>query len=147
MNSLNPFTDNFTTDQKYMNEVSDIELKKVIADFLEQGHVENIIAMYRHEPRYYEWTGEILDDERFAVRIGVSVLFEELKRLEPEMTRRAIPSLTALLQSDSANIRGEAVSVLGIIGGQEATDHIRAMAQDPNPQVREMVDLVLEELV
>lgn len=129
-----------------MTEVSDAELKQVIADFLELGHVENIIAMYRHEPRYYEWTGEILDDERFAVRIGVSVLFEELKKLEPEKTRLAVPSLAALLESESANIRGEAISVLGIIGSAEATSHIRNMENDPSPQVREVVDLVLEEI-
>ncbi|WP_136795643.1 HEAT repeat domain-containing protein [Desulfosediminicola ganghwensis] len=128
-----------------MNEVDDAELKKVMADFLELGHVENIIAMYRHDPRYYDWTGEILDDERFAVRIGVSVLFEELTRLEPEQTQRAVPSLAVLLQSESANIRGEAIGVLGIIGGEKAISQIRAMENDPSPQVREMVDLVLEE--
>ncbi|WP_419175720.1 HEAT repeat domain-containing protein [Desulfosediminicola sp.] len=128
-----------------MNEVDDAELKKVMADFLELGHVENIIAMYRHDPRYYDWTGEILDDERFAVRVGVSVLFEELTRLEPEQTQRAVPSLAVLLQSESANIRGEAIGVLGIIGGEKAISQIRAMENDPSPQVREMVDLVLEE--
>ena len=37
--------------------VSNQELKKVIADFLDMGHVENIVAMFRHEPRYYAWTG------------------------------------------------------------------------------------------
>ena len=130
-----------------MNEVDDAELKKVMADFLELGHVENIIAMYRHDPRYYDWTGEILDDERFAVRVGVSVLFEELTRLEPAKTQRAVPSLAVLLQSESANIRGEAIGVLGIIGGNKAISQIRAMENDPSPQVREMVDLVLEESV
>ena len=60
------------------NEVSDQELKRVIADFLDQGHVENIVAMFRREPKYYSWTGEILSDERFNVRLGISVLFEEL---------------------------------------------------------------------
>ena len=61
------------------NEVSDQELKKVIADFLDQGHVENIVAMFRREPKYYNWIGDILRDERFSVRLGVSVLFEELQ--------------------------------------------------------------------
>lgn len=126
--------------------VSDEELKKVIADFLEMGHVDNIIAMFRKEPLYYSWTGELLDDERFAVRIGVSVLFEELKALQPDKLPLAIPSLLPLLQSDSPNIRGEAVSLLGIIASPEAVSHIRHMATDSSPQVREMVELVLEEL-
>ena len=37
-------------------EVSDTELKQVIADFLDQGHVDNIVAMFRREEKYYGWT-------------------------------------------------------------------------------------------
>lgn len=129
-----------------MTEVSDIELKKVIADFLEMGHVENIVAMFRREPKYYTWTGEILDDERFAVRVGISVLFEELYKIQPEKLHLAIPSLTQTLKSETATIRGDAIGVLGIIATPEAVSHIQRMSNDPNPQVREMVEIVLEEL-
>lgn len=130
-----------------MQTVSDQELKIVIGDFLEMGHVDNIIAMFRQEPSYYAWTGEILDDERFAVRVGVAVLFEELKKIQPENLVLALPSLLPLLQSDSANIRGEAIGILGIIGTTEAISHIHSMASDPSPQVQEMVELVLEEIL
>jgi HEAT repeat protein len=100
--------------------------------------------MFRRDPRYYAWTGEILDDERFNVRLGVSVLFEELQPLQPERLVLAIPSLALLLQSASALIRGEAINVLGIIGTDEATTLVRQMLDDPSPQVREMAELVLE---
>lgn len=125
--------------------VSDEELKKVIADFLEMGHVENIVSMFKRYPQYYSWTGELLDDERLAVRLGVSILFEELKEIQPDMVHLAIPSLELLLTSDSALIRGETVGLLGIIGTQSAFQLIRSMESDPNPQVREMVNLALEE--
>ena len=128
-----------------MDQVSDEELKKVIKDFLDMGHVENIAAMFRHDPRYFAWTGEILDDERFNVRLGVSVLFEELQPLQPERLELAIPSLTRLLQSPSALLRGEAICVLGIIGTEKAIKFVREMLGDPSPQVREMAELVLEE--
>ncbi|RPH40529.1 MAG: HEAT repeat domain-containing protein [Desulfobulbaceae bacterium] len=128
-----------------MNQVSDGELKKVIADFLEMGHVENIIAMFRREPLYYNWVGEILDDERFSVRLGISVLFEELKRLQPERLVLAIPSLTRVLTHESSLLRGEAVGLLGIIGTHEAIELVQAMRGDPNPQVREMVEMILED--
>ncbi len=127
-----------------MDYVSDDELKKVIKDFLEMGHVDNIIAMFRKESRYYAWTGDILNDERFNVRLGVSVLFEELRSLQPEKLELAIPSLADLLQQESALIRGEAVSVLGIIGTDEALAIVRQMRDDSSPQVREMVELVSE---
>lgn len=127
------------------SEVSDQELKKVIADFLDQGHVENIVAMFRREPHYYSWIGEILSDERFSVRLGVSVLFEELQARQPDKLPLAIPSLVRLLKSDQPLLRGEAVSVLGIIGTEQAMAEISRLADDPNAQVREMVQLVLTE--
>ncbi len=126
------------------NEVSDLELKKVIADFLDQGHVENIVAMFRREPKYYEWTGEILNDERFSVRLGISVLFEELQAIQPDKLVLAIPSLVKLLHIEDPLLRGEAVSLLGIIGTKEAMVQILRLQNDPSPQVREMVQLILE---
>ena len=129
-----------------MKDVSDTELKKVIGDFLEMGHVENIVAMFRREPAYYGWTGELLNDERFAVRVGVAVLFEELKKIQPDKVGLAVPSLAKLLHSESPTMRGEAVGVLGLIGSDEAIAHVQATSSDPNPQVREMVAMVLEEL-
>jgi HEAT repeat protein len=128
-----------------MDQVSDEELKKVIADFLEMGFVDNIIAMFRREPRYYSWTGEILADERFAVRLGISVLFEELKALQPDKLALAIPSLRLLLDHREPLYRGEAIGILGIIGTADAIELIRSRHSDPNPQVREMVDIVLDE--
>lgn len=129
-----------------MTEVSDRELLSVIKDFLEMGHVENIAAMFRSEPKYLQWTGAILDDERFNVRLGVSVLFEELKTGEGVQLEQAIPSLITLLASEKPHIRGEAVSVLGIIATPEAKELIRKMRRDSNPQVLEITEDILQEL-
>jgi HEAT repeat protein len=126
--------------------VSDEDLKKVIADFLDMGHVENIVAMFHHEPLYYQWTGDILRDERFNVRLGVAILFEELKSTEPEKLSLAVPSVAELLLAPQPLLRGEAISLLGIIGGPAALALIKGLASDPDPQVREMVTLVLEDL-
>ena len=127
------------------NQVSEGELKRVIADFLDKGHIENIVAMFRREPMYYLWTGELLTDERFSVRLGISVLFEELHKLQPERLSLAVPSLAAVLNSSEPLYRGEAISILGIIGSAEALDHVRTLIDDPSPQVREMVQIVLDE--
>ncbi len=126
-------------------EVSDQELKKVIGDFLEMGHVENIVAMFRRHPKYYDWTGELLDDDRFNVRLGLSILFEDLMNLQPEQTTLAIPSLLRMLENDSPLLRGEATSILGIIGTDEALSHVQVMLQDDSPQVREVATMILEE--
>ena len=126
--------------------VSDSELKKVIADFLEMGHVENIFEMFKREPLYYGWVGEILNDERFNVRLGISVLFEELKEKFPRDIALAISSLEHEMKNGQAFVRGEAVSVLGIIGTEQAVEIVKKALQDSSPQVVEVAKDVLEEL-
>lgn len=129
-----------------MNEVSDRDLLLVIKDFLEMGHVDNIVAMFHREPRYFAWTGSILEDARFTVRLGVSVLFEALKERRPEYLELAVPSLLPLLDSEDPLLRGEAVSILGIIGTPSVRVHIEAMTSDRHPQVAEVALDVLAEL-
>ena len=124
----------------------DEELLNVIKDFLEMGHVDNIVAMFHRNHQYYSWTGAILDDERFNVRLGVSVLFEELRKREPEALDRARPSLLPLLRSEKPHIRGEAVSILGIIGSEAACEAIKPMLRDEQSQVREISADILTEL-
>jgi hypothetical protein len=124
-------------------EVSDEELKKVIGDFLELGHVENIAAMFRQEPAYYGLTGELLRDGRYMVRVGLAVLFEELSISRPAEVRQAIPSLLPLLREADPNLRGEAANLLGIIGGQEVMEHLRPLLADPDPQVAEIARDIL----
>ena len=130
---------------KKNHDVSDEELKKVIADFLEMGHIENITSMFRQDSRYYAWSGDLLRDERFNVRLGMAVLFEELKEIQPQTLVQALPSLLPLLEDGNPLLRGEAVSLLALIGTPEALQHVEKMHSDPSPQVREMVKLVLSE--
>lgn len=125
------------------DQVSDNELLKVIADFLEMGHVENIVAMFKQDVRYYEWTGPLLTDERFAVRLGVSVLFEHLVHERPQDVARAIPSLALQLKSQQPWIRGEAINVLGIIGNEKALSLVATMLSDNSPQVVEVARDIL----
>lgn len=124
----------------------DEDVLRVVKDFLEMGHVDNIVAMFHRNHEYYQWTGAILDDERFNVRLGVSVLFEELKKRAPEELERAVSSLLPLLKSEKPHIRGEAVSVLGIIGSKGAFDAIKTMLHDKQPQICEIAADILAEL-
>ncbi|MBU0482935.1 MAG: HEAT repeat domain-containing protein [Proteobacteria bacterium] len=115
------------------------DLLPVIGDFLEMGHVENIVAMFKQDVALYGLTGELLRDERFMVRLGVAVLFEELAMLRPEEIPLAIPSLLPLLNDPTPYIRGEACNLLGIIATDQARLHLAGMQNDPDPQVREIV--------
>ncbi len=127
------------------DQVSDEEMVQVIADFLEQGLVANIVSMFKADPSYYPLVGEILKDERFAVRIGVSVLFEELKEERPHEVVLALSALTPLLaKTTPAYVRGEAVSIVGIIGGGAALELLRPLVNDDDPQVSEIARDYLE---
>ncbi len=125
--------------------VSDAELLQVMADFLNMGHVENIVAMYRQDNRYYDWTGDLLTDERFAVRLGVSVLFEYLVEEDSDNVALAVPSLTRQLGNEKSWVRGEAASVLGIIGSPEALARVETMLDDPDDQVVEVARDILQQ--
>lgn len=119
--------------------VSDDELVQVITDFLAMGHVDNIVAMFRQDHGYYQWTGRLVIDSRYAVRLGVAVLFEQLKMLEPETVALAVPSLAGQLDHAEAWVRGEAANLLGIIGTTEALASIQTLRNDPSRQVVEIV--------
>jgi len=119
------------------------ELVKVIADFLEMGHVENIVAMFKQDPSCYALTGLLIQDERFMVRIGVAVLTEEMTALRPDEVELAIPSLVPLLTNLTPYVRGEAANLLGIIGTEKALAAIALLRNDPDPQVQEIVSDVL----
>ena len=117
----------------------DRELLKVIGDFLEQGLAGNIAAMYRQDPRLHRLTGELLRDERFMVRMGVAVLYEELAATRPAELPLAIPNLPPLLTDQVAYVRGEACTILGLINTEAARELLKSLAADDDPQVREIV--------
>jgi hypothetical protein len=122
-----------------------IDLLQVIGDFLELGHVENIVAMYRQDTGLYNLTGDLVRDERFAVRLGTAVLFEELVLVQPDETALAIPSLLPLLQEENPLLRGEAATILGIIGSAEALQPLLPLREDPDPRVREIINDILNQ--
>ena len=119
------------------------ELVRTITDFLEMGHLDNIIAMFKQDLSCYALTGYLVHDERFRVRIGVAVLLEELKDQRPVEVELAVPHLTPLLDSHTSHIRGEAANLLGIIGTVEALEGIKCLRNDPDQQVREIVADIL----
>jgi hypothetical protein len=118
---------------------SDQEMVAVIADFLEQGLADNISSMFKMEPTYYHLVGELLKDERFAVRMGIVLVFEELRAAGVEEVVLAVPGLKPLLARETpAYIRGEAVTLLGMIGTEESLGLLVPLVDDDDPQVAEI---------
>ncbi len=122
-----------------MDQVSDEELIKTIAEFVEAGHVENIMAMFRQDSTSFRFCGELLKDERFMVRMGVVLLFEQLAMEDSNQVALALPSLKPLLAHEEAYVRGEAVTVLTIIDTPEVKELLTPLLADPEAQIREIV--------
>ena len=119
------------------------EMIQTIADFIELGHVENIVSMFKQEKDYYQYTGQLIRDERFMVRMGLAVLFEELAVARPQDVLLAVPSLLPVLQEEKPYLRGDAATLLGIIGTEEAREQIRKLLNDPDAQVKEIAEDIL----
>ena len=121
------------------------ELKQMIADYMEQGFLSNIIAMFKSDLSLYELVGTLLSDERFRVRMGMTALIEELHKTRPDEVRKALPSLLPLLGNESPTVRGDAAYLVGLIGDEEDRVVLKSLLNDPNPQVAEMVREILEQ--
>lgn len=128
-----------------MEKTDEQDLLTVITDFLEQGYADSIAAMFRQDHSCYSLTGELLKDERFMVRMGAAVLFEELIATRPHEVELAIPSLLPLLDHETPWVRGEAANILGIIGTDKARSALKPLRHDPDPQVIEIVNDILDE--
>ncbi len=71
-----------------------------------------------------------------AVRIGIGAVIEELAG--SGLLDRIVPELEQLTRSDEPQIRADACHYLSIAGNSSALETIRALQDDPDPEVREI---------
>jgi HEAT repeat protein len=119
---------------------------KMIADYMENGFLENIVDMFRHDTSLYSLIGDLLGDERSRVRIGAVALVETLKEDDPAHVASAIPGVAERLNDPNATIRGDAAYLLGIIGHRDALPFLKKSLNDDHAMVREAVNEAIEEI-
>lgn len=112
------------------------DLQQMIADYMENGFLDNIIDMFRHDSSLYDLIGALIQDERVRVRIGIPALMEELKMLDPVNIIRARKNLLPLLSHTDAVVRGDAANLVGIIGGRESLPFLQQCLLDNQENVR-----------
>ncbi len=118
-------------------------LGSMIADYMEKGFLENIIDMFRHDKDLYDLVGELIQDERVRVRIGVTALMEELSRLDASNARAAVPTLLPLLDHNNPVVRGDVSNILGIVGDKSILPLLEKGLNDTDSNVR----LILREAI
>jgi len=119
---------------------------KMITDYMENGYLENIIDMFKHDPEYYQHIGSMLGDERMGVRIGTIALVETLVDVENNNLPASIPGVASLLNDPNVTIRGDAAHLLGIIGHKNALPYLQNALHDEHEMVRENVSEAIDEI-
>ncbi len=119
---------------------------KLIADHMENGFLENIIDMFKHDKSLYSLLGDLLGDERSRVRIGTVALVETLQTEDRSNVIKAIPGIARLLGDSHPTIRGDAAYLLGIIGHKDALKFLEEALFDKNDAVREAVQEAIEDI-
>lgn len=115
-------------------------MKKLIADYMENGFLENIIDMFRRDKNLYPLLGDILGDERGRVRLGIVALVEILRTTDLDNIVTAIPGIAGLLKSPNPTIRGDSAYLLGVIGHKDALPFLLDASNDGNELVREIAE-------
>jgi hypothetical protein len=124
----------------------DSDLKKMIADYMEGGLLDNIIDMFRHDKDLYELVADLMKDERMRVRIGVTALLETLVFEDPENVKKTIPGILSLLKHENPVIRGDAAYILGTIGDKEVVPSLQEIIYDENENVRIIAKEAIEDI-
>lgn len=122
------------------------ELVKMIADYMEKGFLENIIDMFLHDSSLYAHVGQLIQDERVRVRVGVTAMIEELSVRDRENAIKALPGLLEDLRHGEAVVRGDAVNLVGIIGHGDVLQDVERLLNDPDPNVRMLAEEAISDI-
>jgi HEAT repeat protein len=124
--------------------MEDAEMRAMLIEYMGKGFLDNIIAMFRQDRSLCRFVADMVGDEQFRVRLGATALVEELAGELGEGLDAAVPGLIDLLKHDNPTIRGDALSVLGIIRARAAQASIEACLADAHPGVREAAQEALD---
>jgi hypothetical protein len=131
-----------------MEKQQDIEeTVKMLADYMENGFLDNIVSMFRQDMTYYPYIGELLGDERLGVRIGTTALVETLLEDYSDNVFSAIPGIARLLKNENPTIRGDAAHLLGIIGHKDALPFLADTVNDEHYLVRETAEEAIDNIM
>lgn len=122
------------------------DMKRMVADYMENGFLENIVDMFKHDRDLYLLIGDLMKDERMRVRLGITALVETLAKEDPENILVAIPSIASLLKDENPTLRGDAAYFLGIIGHPDGLPSLMSVIEDESADVREIARESVEEI-
>jgi hypothetical protein len=119
--------------------------KDVLLSLVEQGRFEEVAHRMRTGPGAAQflasWSGSTT-----SLRIGLLTAVEEALEIDRTTLDDLVASLLPILHTEDAALRGDTADLLGKIGHRAATDSLKALLQDPNPDVAEIASEALEDI-
>jgi len=122
------------------------DYKKMIADYMENGLLDNIVDMFKHDTNLYAFIGALLTDERMRVRIGATALIETLKQEDPDNVDKSLPYIIQVLDNQNPLYRGDAAYLLGILANPDALQPLEKILDDENENVRIIAKEAIEDI-
>jgi hypothetical protein len=113
-------------------------------ELLQNQQIERALDLVRQSPARLQTLLALLADLEtpMGVRIGIGAMFEDLAEhgdLEP-----ALPGLVELTRAPEPQLRADAAYYIGLLGADTAREHLQALLQDDNHEVREIAAEALQ---
>lgn len=120
--------------------------RDLLLDYMEQGFLDNIVDLMRHQPECIPYVLDMLIDERLRVRLGATVVVEELILTHPEHLIALIPKIAGLMEDENPVIRGDSAYILGMLKSKDALPYLEGHRSENNPIVLEIIQEAIEEI-
>ena len=123
-----------------------IDMQKMIADYMENGLLDNIIDMFKYDKTFYDYIPTLIKDERMRVRIGTVALLETLAKEDAENTEKAIRLLIPLLKDSNPLVIGDVSYVLGLIGTKDMLPFLEEIVDNQDSNVKTIVQEAIQDI-
>ena len=117
-----------------------------IAEKLNANGLNEVAGLFAKNPMLWQYAGILLGDKRMRVRLGATTVIEEIYRDIPEIKTIVLPLLLPLLENPNHLVRGDAANLIANLGGKEYFNVLKNLVHDPDPQVRQVILDILEDL-
>ncbi|KKL24936.1 hypothetical protein LCGC14_2410330, partial [marine sediment metagenome] len=88
-----------------MKSMPDAETIQMLRDYMKNGFLDNIIDMFRADPKLWGAVPGMITDERSRVRIGTIALAETYFETHKDEIKEALPAIAEGLNHDEPTIR------------------------------------------
>ncbi len=120
--------------------------REMLLDYMENGFLDNLIDLFRHQPACIPIVVDMIIDERIRVRLGATALIEELTITHSEHILKLIPAIGNLLNHESPVVRGDCAYILGMLKSAESLSYLEQHRDEQNPIVLEIIEEAIQEI-